>query len=95
MSDPASTSPVDKDYARIIIACIVSFGFIGLLVCLLFVAIPSQSAPILMAMLGVLAASTNSLINFYFGSSQSSASKDLMLYNSVPSNAVSTVEPKK
>jgi len=72
-----------KSYIPSILAILVTSGFFGILGYLMVNPSDSQSTP-LMIMLGSLGTAWTCIIAFYFGSSNGSQKKDVMLYNSIP-----------
>lgn len=65
------------------LAILVTIGFFGILAYLMVAPADTQNTP-LMIMLGSLGTAWTGIIAFYFGSSNGSQKKDIMLYNSNP-----------
>lgn len=65
-----------KDTTPKIIAAAVIVGFFSLAGILSFIEVPVANHDILVALMGVLAAGVNSVLQYYFGSSSSSRAKD-------------------
>lgn len=66
-------------------------GYFGLLSVMIIHGIPSTKDPggeVLLTLIGVLAAAVPMVLGYWFGSSQSSRSKDEMLMNSVPAATI-------
>lgn len=62
----------------------ITVGFFGLLGCMLFHVIPTGNERVLDVMVGSLGTAWIGAVNYYYGSSRSSQSKDQMIYNSTP-----------
>lgn len=67
-----------------LLSAIILLAFGGMLFVVLTRAIPENSAALANVLLGTLAAMATQVANFWLGSSNGSASKDLLLANSVP-----------
>ena len=70
-----------------LLALLVTIGFFGILGYLMVSPADTQNTP-LMIMLGSLGTAWTGIIAFYFGSSNGSQKKDVMLFNSVPKNDI-------
>jgi len=73
-----------KSYVPPVLAILVTIGFFGILVALMFGF--AQRSDEVMIMLGSLGTAWTGIIAFYFGSSASSENKDSMLHQSTPIN---------
>jgi hypothetical protein len=73
-----------KSYVPPVLAILVTVGFFGILVALMFGF--AQRSDEVMIMLGSLGTAWTGIIAFYFGSSASSENKDSMLHQSTPIN---------
>jgi len=73
-----------KSYVPPVLAILVTIGFFGILVALMFGF--AQRSDEVMIMLGSLCTAWTGIIAFYFGSSASSENKDSMLHQSTPIN---------
>jgi hypothetical protein len=73
-----------KDATPAILAYVLTIGLFGFIVLMSLVSIPPSSAQALNLTLGSIGTAWVAMISYYYGSSRSSQSKDLMLYNSVP-----------
>jgi hypothetical protein len=73
-----------KDWTPTVLAAAVTIGFFGVLGWMLHKPVPEDSRDVINIMLGSLGTAWISIISFYFGSSASSARKDVMLANSTP-----------
>lgn len=62
-----------------LLAIVVSLGFFGLLYIIAFKAIPESSKDVLYVMTGTLGTAWVAIVNYYYGSSQGSTSKDDIL----------------
>jgi len=71
-----------KSYVPPVLAILVTIGFFGILVALMFGF--AQRSDEVMIMLGSLGTAWTGIIAFYFGSSAGSQKKDQMLFNSSP-----------
>jgi len=65
-----------KDFTPEVLAFIVTLGFFGIIILLMFVSIEDQVKTMLDIMVGYLGASVNQVFGFYYGSSKSSRMKD-------------------
>lgn len=72
---------INKDSLPIVLALIVSLGFLALLGMMAFHEIPPTSHDLLLIMIGSLASAFAGIIAYYFGSSSGSAKKTEMLGN--------------
>ena len=67
-----------------ILSGVITIGFFGILIAMLM-GYPSKDSQPLLIMLGSLGTAWISVVAFWFGSTNSSQKKDVMLYNSQPS----------
>ena len=70
-----------KDLAQLILGSLIVVGFFGLLVCLLFVKLPTENKDIMNIVVGGLIGSFATIVGYYFGSSSSAAKKDETIGN--------------
>jgi hypothetical protein len=75
---------LDKKILPATLALLVTVGFFGILSYMVYGNWKASDNPALLLLLGALSTSWGSIINFYFGSSASSAHKDELLANSTP-----------
>lgn len=73
-----------KDSTPAILAYVLTVGLFGFIVLMSLVNIPANSAQALNLTLGSIGTAWVAMISYYYGSSRSSQSKDLMLFNSAP-----------
>lgn len=73
-----------KDRTPKILAYLITAGFFGMLVAMLFNAIPDQNRDILNIMLGALGTTWSSVTSYYYGSTRGSEVKSAMLAQSTP-----------
>lgn len=66
------------------LAALVILGFIGVMVVLIFHLAPPSNDTLLNVLAGSFATMTVQIVNYFYGSSKSSADKTDMLYNSTP-----------
>ena len=62
-----------------VLAILITLGFFGVLLCLVFSWVPTDGKPVVMMMLGALATGFGTVMNYYFGSSAGSAAKNDIL----------------
>ena len=72
----------NKSFVPPVMAILVTLGFFGILVALMFGGV--QRSEEVLVMLGSLGTAWTGIIAFYFGSSHGSQAKDTLLYNSKP-----------
>jgi hypothetical protein len=73
-----------KDSTPAILAYVLTIGLFGFIALMSFVNIPANSVQALNLTLGSIGTAWVAMISYYYGSSRSSQSKDLMLFNSAP-----------
>jgi hypothetical protein len=78
---------VFKDSTPAILAYVLTVGLFGFIVLMSFVDIPANSVQALNLTLGSIGTAWVAMITYYYGSSRSSQSKDLLLFNSTPATA--------
>jgi ABC-type dipeptide/oligopeptide/nickel transport system permease component len=66
------------------LALVIVSGFFAILICMMLGLLKVSDQQSLLILLGALSAGFGSVLNFYFGSSHGSQSKDVMLANSQP-----------
>jgi len=71
---------------RYLLAIAISLGFFGFLVVLVRWALPTENKDLLYIVAGALIASFNTIVNYEWGSSRSSADKNDLLRNKPPDN---------
>lgn len=71
-----------KDRTPKILAYLVTAGFFGMLVFMLFKAIPNENRDIVNIMLGVLGSTFGGIVAYYYGSTKGSEAKSALLANS-------------
>jgi len=79
-SSARSMQVVTKSVIVPVMASLVTFGFFGLMIMLAFVPIPDSTRAIFYSLTGSLGAAWLSIINFYFGTSNSSQAKDATIH---------------
>ncbi len=81
-----------KDKTPMFLAIAVTFGFFGILLALLFVAVPKDSQPVLFAMVGSLGTAWIAIVTYYFGSSAGSAANREAMVDTMKTQASNIVE---
>lgn len=73
-----------KDIAIYILAGLIVIGFFALLTLLLFRTLPEDSSGVIFMLFGALSAAFGAVVQYFFGSSQSSADKTTLLAKREP-----------
>lgn len=73
-----------KDIAIYILAGLIVIGFFALLTLLLFRTLPEDSSGVIFMLFGALSAAFGAVVQYFFGSSQSSADKTALLTKREP-----------
>ena len=78
-----------RDYTPTVLAYALTLGLFGFVALLILVPnISDNAGRILNVILGSIATAWVAMVSYYYGSSRSSQSKDLLLFNSVPATSV-------
>jgi hypothetical protein len=75
-----------KDRTPKILAYLVTLGFFGMLIFMLFKIIPTENRDILNIMLGALGSTFTAIVSYYFGSTRGSEAKSAMLAQAAPTD---------
>jgi hypothetical protein len=75
-----------KDRTPKILAYLVTMGFFGMLVFMLFKIIPTENRDILNIMLGSLSSTFTAIVAYYYGSTKGSEAKSAMLAQAAPAD---------
>lgn len=73
-----------KDIAIYILAGLIVIGFFALLTLLLFRTLPEDSSGVIFMLFGALSAAFGAVVQYFFGSSQSSSDKTALLAKREP-----------
>ncbi len=87
MADVASARQREmalKDYTPSVLAYILTAGFFGLVFALLQYDVPVENKAVLFQLSGILGTAWIGCVGYYFGSSASSRTKDVMLWHATP-----------
>ena len=79
-----NNNPLWKQVFIYSLAALVILGFIGVMVILIFHLAPASNDTLLNVLAGAFTTMTIQIVNYFYGSSKSSADKTDMLYNSTP-----------
>lgn len=75
-----------KDRTPKILAYLVTLGFFGMLIFMLFKIIPTENRDILNIMLGALGSTFTAIVSYYFGSTRGSEAKSALLAQAAPAD---------